>query len=268
MKPKHRNAGVTCCPEAEKAFLAGMLELLQVAPPRCRKALSLVEPAALTIEAGPELLAAITEAAGLEAPTLADVLRIARDRGGDDATDERSLLADLAAASVRSPGGYALAVDRNAVEIMRAATRRRTIDAATVAADVAADPQAQPAEIEAAAAAVAAASTSAGTTRLDWQAFPVELLPEPVCSFVRQVWASLDRSADPACAALPLLASVAAAIGNKRRIEIRPGWTEPSVLWCAIVAESGSMLVVVTHDPAIAERVGEIRRLRDGRLEP
>lgn len=66
------------------------------------------------------------------------------------------------------------------------------------------------------------------------------MLPEPVCSFVRQVWASLDRSADPACAALPLLASIASAIGNRRRIEIRPGWTEPSVLWCAIVAESGS----------------------------
>jgi hypothetical protein len=240
MKPKRRNAGVTRCPEAEKAFLAGMLELLQDALPRCRAALSLVDPASLTIEAGPELLAAITEAADLEAPTLADVLRIARHRGGDDATDERSLLADLAAASVRSPRGYALAVNRNAAEIMRAATRRHTIDAATVAADVAADPQAKPAEIEAAAAAVAAASTSAGTARLDWQPFPVELLPEPVCSFVRQVWASLDRSADPACAALPLLASVAAAIGNKRRIEIRPGWTEPSVLWCAIVAESGS----------------------------
>jgi hypothetical protein len=91
-------------------------------------------------EAGPELLTAIIEASALDAPTMADVLRIARERGGDDAADERSLMADLASASVRSPGGYALGVERNAREIMKAATRRRTIDAAALVADVAADP--------------------------------------------------------------------------------------------------------------------------------
>jgi hypothetical protein len=240
MKPNQKRSAATRRPEAEKAFLAGMLELLQDDVNRCRKANALVEPSALTVEAGPELLTAIIEASALNAPTMADVLRIARERGGDDAADERSLLADLASASVRSPGGYALGVERNAREIMKAATRRRTIDAAALVADVAADPQAKPADIEAAAAAVAQASASGPAERVEWQPFPVELLPEPVCSFVRQVWASLDRSADPACAALPLLASIAAAIGNRRRIEIRPGWTEPSVLWCAIVAESGS----------------------------
>jgi lipoprotein-releasing system ATP-binding protein len=41
-----------------------------------------------------------------------------------------------------------------------------------------------------------------------------------------------------------------------------------AALLVELVEESGSMLVVVTHDPVIAERVGEIRRLRDGRLEP
>ena len=240
MNPNRKRSEATRRPEAEKAFLAGMLELLQDDVNRCRKAIALVEPSALTVESGPELLTAIIEASALDAPTMADVLRIARERGGDDAADERSLLADLASASVHSPGGYALGVERHAREIMKAATRRRTIDAAALVADVAADPQAKPADIEAAAAAVAQASTSAPAERVEWQPFPVELLPEPVCSFVRQVWASLDRSADPACAALPLLASIASAIGNRRRIEIRPGWTEPSVLWCAIVAESGS----------------------------
>ena len=41
-----------------------------------------------------------------------------------------------------------------------------------------------------------------------------------------------------------------------------------AALMVELVAESGSMLVVVTHDDAIADRVGDIRRLRDGRLEP
>jgi hypothetical protein len=140
MKRNRKRSEATRRPEAEKAFLAGMLELLQDDVNRCRKAIALIEPSALTVEAGPELLTAIIEASALDAPTMADVLRIARERGGDDAADERSLMADLASASVRSPGGYALGVERNAREIMKAATRRRTIDAAALVADVAADP--------------------------------------------------------------------------------------------------------------------------------
>jgi putative ABC transport system ATP-binding protein len=35
-----------------------------------------------------------------------------------------------------------------------------------------------------------------------------------------------------------------------------------------LVAEAGGMLVVVTHAEAIAARVGGVRRLVDGRLEP
>lgn len=41
-----------------------------------------------------------------------------------------------------------------------------------------------------------------------------------------------------------------------------------AALLCDLVAESGGMLVVVTHDAAVSERVGEVRRLCDGRLEP
>lgn len=41
-----------------------------------------------------------------------------------------------------------------------------------------------------------------------------------------------------------------------------------TALLCDLVAESGGMLMVVTHDAAVAARVGEVRRLRDGRLEP
>jgi len=151
-------------PEAERACLAGLLELLTDAPPRCREAVALVEPAALTIQAGPELLVAIKDAAALEAPTYADVLRFARARAIDPAADgvdpEMVLLTDLFKASSSNRGGYAKGVDRHAPEIMLAAGRRRTIEAATVAATVAADPRAEDGEIEAAVAAVAAASAS------------------------------------------------------------------------------------------------------------
>jgi len=43
---------------------------------------------------------------------------------------------------------------------------------------------------------------------------------------------------------------------------------EVTALLCDLVDEAGGMLLVVTHDPAVAERVGDVRRLRDGRLEP
>jgi hypothetical protein len=227
-------------PEAERAFLAGLLELVTDDPARCRKAAALVEPAALTIEGGRGLLEAITAAAALEAPKLADVLRLSQERAGDDAYPERALLADLVKAADGSPQAYALGVDRHAPEIMRAAKRRRTIEAATVAAAVAADPRAEAGEIEAAAAAVAEASASGPAEGLlEWEPFPVGLLPDPVGPFVAEAAARL--STDPVLVAFPMLAAVAATIGNRRRIELWPGWQEPPVLWLAAVAAPGSM---------------------------
>lgn len=230
-------------PEAERAYLAGILELLTDDLPRCRDALTLVEPAALTIQVGPELLVAIKEAAALEAPAYADVLRFARARAIDPAADgvdpEKVLLADLVKASSSNRGGYAKGVDRHAHEIMRAAARRRTIEAATVAAALAADPRAEDGEIEAAAAAVAVASANLPSDRLEWEPFPVELLPNPVGSFVAE--AAERLSADPVLVAFPMLASIAATIGNRRKIELWPGWQEPPILWLAGVAAPGSM---------------------------
>jgi len=230
-------------PEAERAYLAGILELLTDDLPRCRDALTLIEPAALTIQVGPELLVAIKDAAALEAPAYADVLRFARARAIDPAADgvdpEMVLLADLVKASSSNRGGYARGVDRHACEIMRAAARRRTIEAAAVATAVAADPGANPAEIEAAAAAVAAASASGPAERLEWEPFPVKLLPDPVGAFVAD--AAERLSTDPVLVAFPMLASIAATIGNRRRIELWPGWKEPPILWLAGVAAPGSM---------------------------
>jgi len=166
------------------------------------------------------------------------VLRIARERSGDEAIEERSLIADLVAAAAGSRGGYGLGVDRHAREIMEAAARRRTVDAATLAAAVAADPSSEPAQIEAAAAAVAEASAGTPSDRMAWVPFPGALLPEPVRAFVSEAAEAL--STDPVFVAFPLLASVAATVGNRRRIEMWSGWKEPPILWLATVADSGS----------------------------
>lgn len=72
---------------------------------------------------------------------------------------------------------------------------------------------------------------------IEWQPFPVDALPEPVATFVRE--AAEGIGADETMVALPLLATLAAAVGNTRRVELKPGWLEPPVLWCATVGESG-----------------------------
>jgi hypothetical protein len=69
--------------------------------------------------------------------------------------------------------------------------------------------------------------------------FPVDVLPEPIRSFV--TGSAKAIGCDPSYLALPLLSGLAAAIGNTRRIALKNGWTEPAIVWTAIVGESGTM---------------------------
>ena len=73
---------------------------------------------------------------------------------------------------------------------------------------------------------------------LAYRPFPVEALPEPIRGFV--VAGARAIGCDPSFLAVPLLAAIAAAIGNTRRLELKPGWSAPPILWGAIVGESGT----------------------------
>lgn len=73
---------------------------------------------------------------------------------------------------------------------------------------------------------------------IEWQPFPVEQLPEPLAKFVRETARGIG--CDESMVALPLLAAVAGAIGNARAIVARGDHVEASVLWTAVVAESGA----------------------------
>jgi hypothetical protein len=72
-----------------------------------------------------------------------------------------------------------------------------------------------------------------------YRPFPVEALPGPVRAFTQEAAQSLG--CDPAFVALPALAVVASAIGNTRTIQLKRGWQEPSILWTAVIAESGTL---------------------------
>ncbi len=68
--------------------------------------------------------------------------------------------------------------------------------------------------------------------------FPTHTLPGPVGVFVAA--ASTAIGCDPSFIALPLLACLARAIGNKRVIRLKPTWKEPAIIWAAIIGKSGS----------------------------
>jgi hypothetical protein len=70
-----------------------------------------------------------------------------------------------------------------------------------------------------------------------YESFPVESLPPIVREYVANAAAAIG--CDPSFVALPLLACVARAIGNRRIVEIKPSWFEPAIIWAAIVGNSG-----------------------------
>jgi hypothetical protein len=78
-----------------------------------------------------------------------------------------------------------------------------------------------------------------------FEPFPTEVLPVPLCFFVREGAAALG--CDESMIALPLLSAVASAIGNTRRIQLKRTWVEPAILWLVVVAESGTLKSPAWH---------------------
>ncbi|MEO1511903.1 MAG: DUF3987 domain-containing protein, partial [Planctomycetota bacterium] len=78
--------------------------------------------------------------------------------------------------------------------------------------------------------------TPAGPPR--FEPFPADAIPEPIRSYITEGARAIG--CDACYLALPVLAGLASAIGNTRRLAIKRSWSEPPILWCAIVGESGT----------------------------
>jgi hypothetical protein len=76
------------------------------------------------------------------------------------------------------------------------------------------------------------------TERSTYTPFPSDALPEPVRAYVTD--AATAIGCDESYVALPLLSGLAAAVGNTRRIVLKRGWTEPAIVWTAVIGESGT----------------------------
>lgn len=72
---------------------------------------------------------------------------------------------------------------------------------------------------------------------MKFESFPIKYLPYPARSFVEECASASDI--DATVFVLPMLSSLAAAIGNSKRLRIKEKVHEPAILWTAIVGESG-----------------------------
>lgn len=72
-----------------------------------------------------------------------------------------------------------------------------------------------------------------------WKPFPTAALPGPLAAYVRECAGAIG--CDEAAVAVPLLATFAGLIGNRRRLQVDPTWEEPCCLWAAVVGRTGTM---------------------------
>jgi len=70
-----------------------------------------------------------------------------------------------------------------------------------------------------------------------WRPFPTELLPRVLRNYVREIADSIQ--CDESFVALPLLVTVATAIGATRRLRLSSTWNAPAILWACLLGASG-----------------------------
>ncbi|QDV23035.1 DUF3987 domain-containing protein [Aureliella helgolandensis] len=73
---------------------------------------------------------------------------------------------------------------------------------------------------------------------VEFAPFPTDALPGALPEFIRQ--GARAACCDESFIALPLLAGLASAVGNSTALAVKRNWTAPSILWCVVIAESGS----------------------------
>ena len=78
---------------------------------------------------------------------------------------------------------------------------------------------------------------------LEYREPPIHRLPSPLSAYVAQSAEAIG--CDPSLVVMPLLAAVAAAIGDSHAIQLKSGWIEFPVLWTLAIAPSGDRKSVV-----------------------
>jgi hypothetical protein len=95
--------------------------------------------------------------------------------------------------------------------------------------------------------------------------FPVHTLAAPLAEYVNMGAETIG--CDPSLIALPVLTVAAGCIGHSRALQVKPGWVEPSILWCLTVAPSGG-LKTAAYQAAVSQlRRLQVKWLNDHKIE-
>ncbi len=247
-RPKGTPLGLTV-PDCEKSLVAAVYEQMLNDRQVVTTALQAFDTTWLTIPACADVVTSVAACAAMPAPNIADVLAHLRGRqkelGQPGAETAEHLLIDCAKQVAKSPQGYSLGLARYINEV-EAAYRQRTLMG--LAADIAV--KTSQGTLDACdiddlkfdaglLLSVLERKQSEPEQAMQWKPFPVSLLPSGVRDYVVQT--ADGMACDHAMIALPMLAGLAAAIGNTRTITLTPDWQEPAIIWAAVVAESGSL---------------------------
>ena len=144
-RTKQGNAAVVAiaAPDAEKSFLAGLLEQLSDDPAAAKVSLTLVDQTMFTLDHAGEIFAAVLECVDLASPKPADVTaavrRNASDRPVDGIDPAVCLVVDLYRQASTSAQAYSLGIARHAVAIEESHRQREVMttlrDVSLIAAD-------------------------------------------------------------------------------------------------------------------------------------
>jgi hypothetical protein len=92
---------------------------------------------------------------------------------------------------------------------------------------------------------------------------PLELLPQELRRYIHAGARTFD--VDASFFLLPVLASLAAAIGNARSIRLKDDYIEPSVIWTAVIAPTGEGKSPVLKETTTPMRVREGELIRNNK---
>lgn len=163
-------------PEAEIAFVNGIMELLSDDPSRAREILASITPEAFVVDHAAETLAALTDTlTEIDTPGPADLLATVR-RAVDDPEDVVAFIVDRLRDGSRQRCAFSLGIHRHAHEVMLAHRQRLALQAVDEFRAVAADPASTTADLEAAAKAIPAAVEAVVVPSPGWRETGLDLL--------------------------------------------------------------------------------------------
>ena len=97
-------------------------------------------------------------------------------------------------------------------------------------------------------------------TGIEFEPFPVDILPEPICGYITEAAEAIG--CNPAFIATAILTALAACVGNSRKIELKKSWREPCVVWSALVGDASTL-----KSPALDSATISVQEIENANIQ-